>query len=125
MALKGKCINSYPKNGRKVFVFKVTGTEEELEQYLEIQKKRFPEGKWTDDDGAPLYWTSSPSGAQINLNITTNGNIVEDTTELDLKASGSARYDHTYNTVMKGLNRAAGLQGVTQGEPTPSGAKID
>ncbi len=106
--LKGQCISSYTKVGkdgkaRKIFVFKVTGPDEQKEEYLKLQRKRFEKGQFTDEDGNPLYFTSSPAGASINLVITTKGNIVQDTTAMDLQASTQARYDHVYQGVRKSL----------------------
>ena len=45
----------------------------------------------------------------IELKVTTNGNVVEDTTDLDLEATSSAVRDFTYNQVTKDLAQRAGL----------------
>ena len=49
--------NSYPsKNGNEVFVFRLNGSAEELEQYV-TDSPRMP----VDDDGVPLFMTTFPT----------------------------------------------------------------
>jgi hypothetical protein len=49
--------NSYPsKNGNEVFVFRLNGSAEELEQYV-TDSPRMPQ----DDDGTPLFMTTYPT----------------------------------------------------------------
>lgn len=49
--------NSYPsKNGNEVFVFRLAGSAEELEQYV-ADNPRMP----ADDDGTPLFFTTFPT----------------------------------------------------------------
>lgn len=48
--------NSYPsKNGNEVFVFTLSGSAEELEQYV-ADNPRMP-----DDNGTPLFFTTFPT----------------------------------------------------------------
>lgn len=101
--LTANYVNSYPKNGRMQFVFKVKGNTEEKEQYLALQRARYPKSKWVDADGEPLYWTNTPSGETIKLKITTKGNIVEDTGLADIKAVSQARHDYIYEAAKAGF----------------------
>ena len=49
--------NSYPsRNGNEVFVFRLNGSAEELEQYV-ADSPRMP----ADDDGTPLFMTTFPT----------------------------------------------------------------
>ena len=102
--LKGKLSNSYPRNGKTQFVFQLSGTKEELSKYKEIKGEYYQE----DETGAPLYWTNTPGGRVISLKITTNDNVVEDNTELQLDATVKAQNDFTYNQVMQNLHMRAG-----------------
>jgi hypothetical protein len=137
MSLTARCIGSYPttvkqgpRKGQriKMFIFEVNGTEKELQQYVEIQSERVPDAKWRDEEGKVFFWSSSPSGMNISLGITTNGNIFEDTTDLDLKAASSARYDYTYESVKAGLSGTGAVrQPIVKEEPkeTPVETPVD
>ncbi len=107
--LNGKLINSYPKNGKTMFVFSLTGSKEELSKYKEIKGEYYQE----DETGSPLYWTNTPGGRVIKLKITTNDNVVEDNTDLQLDATIKAQADFTYNQVMHNLNVRAGQVGAS------------
>lgn len=84
--MKAKLKNSYKKAGNNgtaqtIFVYRVNGTTEELEQYQELREA---EGYYTEDeDGTPLYFTNRYYGDNIQLTVTTNDNIVVDTTLFD------------------------------------------
>lgn len=84
--MRAKLKNSYKKAGNNgtaqtIFVYRVNGTTEELEKYQELREA---EGYYTEDeDGTPLYFTNRYYGDNINLMVTTNDNIVVDTTIFD------------------------------------------
>jgi hypothetical protein len=84
--MRAKLKNSYKKAGNNgtvqtIFVYRVNGTEEQLEKYQELREA---EGYYTEDeDGTPLYFTNRYYGDNINLMVTTNDNIVVDTTIFD------------------------------------------
>jgi len=84
--MKAKLKNSYKKAGNNgtvqtIFVYRVSGTQDEINQYQNI---RVEEGYYTeDDDGTPLYFTNRYYGDNIQLMVTTNDNIVVDTTLFD------------------------------------------
>ena len=84
--MRAKLKNSYKKAGNNgtaqtIFVYRVNGTQEELEKYQELREA---EGYYTEDeDGTPLYFTNRYYGDNINLMVTINDNIVVDTTLFD------------------------------------------
>lgn len=84
--MRAKLKNSYKKAGNNgtaqtIFVYRVNGTTEEMEQYQELREA---EGYYTEDeDGTPLYFTNRYYGDNIQLTVTTNDNIVVDTTLFD------------------------------------------
>ena len=84
--MRAKLKNSYKKAGNNgtaqtIFVYRVNGTQEEIEKYQELREA---EGYYTEDeDGTPLYFTNRYYGDNINLMVTINDNIVVDTTLFD------------------------------------------
>jgi hypothetical protein len=83
--LKGQFKNSYKKAGvngvKTVFVYRVSGTKEEVEQYRTLRED---EGYLVEDtDGTPLFFQSVYYGDNIQLTITTNDNVIVDTSEFD------------------------------------------
>jgi len=84
--MKAKLKNSYKKAGNNgtaqtIFVYRVSGTQEEIEKYSTLREA---EGYYTEDeDGTPLYFTNRYYGDNIQLMVTTNDNIVVDTTLFD------------------------------------------
>ena len=73
--------NSYPKrdkNGKMqdVFVYGVKGTAQELADYKKAKGEQYREDK---DNGAPLFYSVNYVGENCPLIITTNGNVVADT----------------------------------------------
>lgn len=77
------------QNGNPVFVYKVTGSKADLERYKELQGANYREDEET---GAALYFTTRSCGAQGKLVITTNDNIVVDTSKFDQAASLVSQY---------------------------------
>ena len=87
--MKVTLVRSYrSKNGHVTFVYKVTGTKEQLETYKEIQGEFYRE----DDGGAPLWFTTRCIGQTGTLIVTTNGNIVPDMSKFDQAASLAEQY---------------------------------
>lgn len=74
--------NSYPKRSEKtgklvdVFVYHVKGTAQELADYKKAKGEQYREDK---DSGAPLFYSVNYVGENCPLIITTNGNVVADT----------------------------------------------
>ena len=75
--------NSYPsKNGNEVFVFRLNGSAEELEQYV-TDSPRMP----VDDDGTPLFMTTFPTfnyadKAGVDVYRSTKGNYSLENSEI-------------------------------------------
>lgn len=92
MALKGKYDKCYPKidkNGNrvKIFMYRVTGSESEVNKYKDIREA---EGRLSlDDNGQPLFHTLEFHGNDIDLMITINDKIAVDTSDWD-KARAAA-----------------------------------
>lgn len=96
-----KLLRSYPKlsdghqkldakgNPVIVFVYRVTGSKEELAEYERIQN----EGEHTcKDDGGYLWFTTRPVGLKGRLCISQNDKIYADTTAMDLAGSLIKQY---------------------------------
>lgn len=77
-------VSSYPKRAKNgtivdVFVYEVQGTESELADYKKAKGEDYREDKET---GAPLFYSLNYVGEQCPLIITTNGNVVADTSAM-------------------------------------------
>jgi hypothetical protein len=78
--MKGKLVNSYPKNGRSIYVFEVTGTEDELANYKLAKGEYHRE----NDAGVPLFFSPNvfsctKKGDTIVLSMNEAGSVyVED-----------------------------------------------
>lgn len=91
--LQAKYSSSYRKKGTGtlMFVYIVTGQAKELQAYIEAMVKRTgkPEAELKDENGNPLHWVNpeqrlangQTTGKTINLSISRNGAVVEDTTD--------------------------------------------
>lgn len=55
MSLQGKFDSMYYKNGKPIYVYNVTGTVKELEQFKAVQGVNYKENTKT---GQPLFWVS-------------------------------------------------------------------
>ena len=98
--LKGSLRNSYRNaNGRKMYVFNVSGSAKELEQYKEVQGNNYREDK---DTQVPLFFLSAtdPNGnvnpnidKSILLTITGGDNprVVVDSTQTEVDALRKAK----------------------------------
>jgi hypothetical protein len=84
--LKAEYVRSYPKlakNGNRVtvFMYKVTGSDAEVQKYNDIREA---EGRTSiDEDGNPLYHTLQFTGNTLNLFFTINDKIAVDTSDWD------------------------------------------
>ena len=88
--LNAKLLRSYiSKNKTKTFVYSVDGSKENLEAFAEAQGEYLRTDEVT---GKYLYFTTRPFGMMGKLLITSNGNIVPDTTELDMAQSMTEAY---------------------------------
>ena len=108
--------NSYPKrdkNGKMqdVFVYGVKGTAQELADYKKAKGEQYREDK---DNGAPLFYSVNYVGENCPLIITTNGNVVADTSMMrkasNLVGQNEFLREEVSRLVMAqlGLNRSIG-----------------
>lgn len=77
-------VNSYPKKAKNgtivdVFVYGVNGTQSELADYKKAKGEDYREDKET---GQPLFYSLNYVGENCPLIITTNGNVVADTSAM-------------------------------------------
>lgn len=78
--MKARYLKVYvSKKGNDTFIYTVEGTQEELAEYKEA-KGEFH--RVDDETGKPLFFNTNYVGETCNLEITTNGNVVADTSEL-------------------------------------------
>ena len=87
--LKATLSGKYPKNGRMIYTYVVTGTAKEILEYKTAQanqQNKTVETLTVNKHGQPLFWfVPSPENGRIpkkqfTLTITTNGKIVVDDT---------------------------------------------
>ena len=84
MPLKAQFHGNYKKFNKltnqaiTVFRYTVSGTEEELEQYKDVQGDNFVQD---DKTGKPLYFTTRYVADNVELTITDNGKVVVDDSE--------------------------------------------
>ena len=77
------------ENGNRVFVYKVSGTKDELEKYEAAMGEHFRK----DDHGVPLWFTTRSAGPQAELIITPNGKVIADMSAFDHAASLAKQYN--------------------------------
>jgi hypothetical protein len=93
--MKATFNNSYPKRAKNgnmvdVFVYHVTGTTQELADYKAVRGDQYREDSAT---GAPLFFSLNYVGETVDLMITTNGNVVADTSNLRKANNLVQQYD--------------------------------
>ena len=77
------------KNGNRTFVYTVTGSNAEMEDYREAQGEYYREDEKTNQ---ALWFTTKCIGKTGTLLITDNGNVVPDMSEFDEAASLAEQY---------------------------------
>jgi hypothetical protein len=88
--LTGKFERNYrSKKGNIVFVYSVEGTEKDMQAYEESVGENI---RHDEVSGKPLYFTTRYAGDRISLLITSNGNVVVDTSEFDKAASLASQF---------------------------------
>jgi hypothetical protein len=108
-------VRSYrSKNGNVTFVYKVTGSKEQLAAFKESQGDFYRE----DEHGSPLWFTTRCIGKSGTLIITSNGNVVPDMSQFDQAASLAKQYGGDFGNE---LARAAAqsLVGGMNSTPAP------
>ena len=95
--MKVTLVRSYRnEKGTIVFVYRVSGSKEQLAQFKEIQGEYFRE----DENGSPLWFTVRCIGNSGKLIITTNGNVVPDMSAYDQAASLAAQYGGNFGEAL-------------------------
>jgi hypothetical protein len=69
-----------PKSKKPRFAFIVTGTPEELQEYIDSEGEHVS----TNDAGEPLWYTSYPKKLEGTLKISSKGTAYMDTSDLDI-----------------------------------------
>lgn len=87
--MKANYKNQYRKNGKVQFVYSVTGTDAELEQYAEAKGDYLVNDEET---GEPLWFSRDYIGESTELIFTSKGNVVADLGEFEKAASLASRF---------------------------------
>jgi hypothetical protein len=129
-SMKIKLLSSYRNgNGNVVFVYKVTGSKNQIATYVEAQSEylKYEDG---DETKSPLFFTTNFAGNDGELVITQAGKIVVDTTEQNKLASimkqhagtplGDALAKAAADKMMKELSKATPASASAQATPTPT-----
>ena len=110
--MKIKLSRSYTsKQGNKVFVYTVAGTEAQLEEFKSVQGDNH---RTDDKTGEPLWFTTRCVGNSGTLIITTNGKVVPDMSAFDQAASLAKQYG---GNLGEELAKAAAAQLIGGGTP--------
>jgi hypothetical protein len=84
--MKASYLRQYrkPETGNVVFVYTVSGTNEELSAYKDAQGSNYVEDK---DSGTPLFFSVNYVGNKAGVIITDGGKAILDTSRLDQLSS--------------------------------------
>jgi len=85
------------KNGNATFVYSVTGTTTQLEEFAEAQGDYH---RIDEETGNPLWFTTRCVGPKGKLIITTNGNVVADMSAFDQAASLAEQYGGNFGNAL-------------------------
>lgn len=85
------------KNGNATFVYSVSGTASQLEEFAEAQGDYH---RVDDETGKPLWFTTRCVGPKGKLIITTNGNVVADMSAFDQAASLAEQYGGNFGNAL-------------------------
>jgi len=114
--MKINLLRSYrSRNGNPVFVYTVTASPAQLEEFRTVQGEFYRE----DDNGKALWFTTRCVGNTGKLIITTNGNIVPDMSAYDQAASMAQQYGGNFGEQLA-KQAAQSILGITpSAEPAP------
>lgn len=88
--VQAKFVRSYTsQKGNKTFVYTVSGTPEQMEAYKKSKGDFYREDEKTKE---PLFFTTRYFGEKGSLVVTSKGEFVADTTEIDKLASLSDQF---------------------------------
>lgn len=117
---------SYKKLNRKsepivVFVYEVSGTDEQLERYKELSGEHYRES----EDKKPVYFSTRYLGETGKILITTNDKIVADTSEFDKAVSIVSQYGGNLGNALAGAFAAKLMGTPVSTEPATTDEPID
>lgn len=116
-----KLLRNYrSKKGTPTFVYEVSGKESDLESFKTAQGEFYRE---SDDNGAPLWFTTRCIGDAGTLIVTTAGKIVADMSEFDKAASLSAQYGGNFGEQLARMSAEKALGNSTNAIPDTSAAQ--
>lgn len=115
--MKIKLSRSYTsKNGNKVFVYTVSGTEAQLASYKSAVGENYRED---DETKEPLWFTTRCVGNSGNLIITKNNKVVADMSAFDQAASLAAQYGGNLGQELARAAASQLIQGAATSVSTP------
>jgi hypothetical protein len=89
-----------------VFVYQVSGTDEQLNAYKHAQGINYREDETT---GKPLFFTPQYVGDEVTIIITTNGRVVADTSAFKKAKSLAGQYDFMKDHIAAALVSSLGF----------------
>ena len=90
--MKGKLIRQYTNaNGRKVFVYAISGSESQLAEFEASQGQYFR----TDDTGNPLFFSIDYHGENAKFGISSKGKVYADTSQIDKISALVSKHEGT------------------------------
>ena len=109
--MKAQFSNVYTKRSPKgnvidVFVYHVSGTDEELNNYKDAQGANYREEEST---GKPLFFMTQFVGEEANVLITSNGRIVADTSAFKKAKSLANQYDFMKDHIAAAMVASLGI----------------
>lgn len=114
-----KCYPKIDKNGNrvKIFMYRVTGSESEINKYKDIREA---EGRLSlDDNGQPLFHTLEYHGNDIELMITVNDKIAVDTSDWDKARAAAEQNPYLAGEIAKLMIGKLGLGRSNNGTGEP------
>lgn len=111
--MKATFSNSYPKRSKNgnvvdVFVYTVGGSEQELADYKSVKGSEYREDSNT---GKPLWFSLNYVGEVAPLIITTNNNVVADTSDMRKAQNLVNQYDFLKEQLADRLLQTLGFGG--------------
>ena len=124
--MKATFVRNYrkPETGNLVFVYKVTGTKDELSKYKTAQGEYYTVDK---KDGV-LYFSPQFVGPEVELLITSKGKVVADMSKFDMAQSLAEQYKGTElgsEIAKQAVAMLLGNMSVPQVEEQPEPKAID
>jgi hypothetical protein len=108
--MKANFSNVYTKRTQTgaidVFVYHVTGTDDELQAYKDAQGANYRED---DTTGKPLFFMTQFAGDDVTIIITTTGRVVADTSAFKKAKSLANQYDFMKEHIAAAMVASLGI----------------